>query len=104
MSKGEALIGQATDEQIQEWKKKYENIYAIIVGGHIAYLKKPDRKILGFATTAGKTNPIRFNEQILNNCFLGGSEEIKTDDKLFFGASAKLADLIQVEEAELVNL
>ena len=100
----ETLIGQATPEQIQEWKNKYGKLYGVIVDGHIAYLKKPDRKTLGYASTVGAKDPIKFNEVILNNCFIGGSDLIKTDDDLFFAASAKLVDLIQVKEAELVNL
>jgi hypothetical protein len=47
---------------------------------------------------------MKFNEALLNNCFVGGSEEVKTDDSLFFGASTKLSELILVKEAELVNL
>lgn len=104
MSNEKKLTGQATPEQIEEWKKKYGKVWAIIVDGHICYLKRPDRKALGYASIAGKDNPLKFNEVILANCFLGGSEAIKTDDDLFFGASAKLAELIQVKEAELVNL
>ncbi|MEI6062058.1 MAG: hypothetical protein WCR72_15255 [Bacteroidota bacterium] len=98
------LIGQATPEQIEEWKTKYGKLFAIIIDGHIAYLKKPDRKTLGYASTVGAKDPIKFNEVVLNNCFIGGSEAIKTDDDLFFGASSKLVDIIQVKEAELVNL
>jgi hypothetical protein len=98
------LIGEVTPEQIEEWKKKYGKMFAIIVDGHICYLKSPDRKILGFASVAGKTDPMKFNESLLNNCFVGGSEAVKTDDELFFAAGSKLVDLIQVKEAELVNL
>jgi len=98
------LKGQATPEQVEEWKKQYGKMWAIIVDGHICYLKKPDRKVLGYASVAGKDNPLKFNEVILNNCFISGSEAIKTDDELFLGASSKLVELIQVKEAELVNL
>ena len=97
------LIGEVTPEQIEEWKKKYGQVSGIIVDGHICYLKKPDRKILGFASVAGKTDPMKFNEALLNNCFIGGSETIKTEDDLFIAASTKLSDLIEVKEAELVN-
>jgi hypothetical protein len=100
----EELKGQATPEQIEEWKKKYGKVWAIIVDGHICYLRKPDRKVLGYATVAGKDNPLKFNEVVLQNCFIGGSEAIKTDDELFLGASSVLTDIIQVKEAELVNL
>ena len=104
MKQESQLIGQATPEQIEEWKKKYGVLKAIIVDGHICYVKKPDRKTLGYASVAGKDNPLKFNEVILANCFVGGSEEIKTNDELFLGASSVLVELIQVKEAELVNL
>ena len=100
----EELIGQVSPEQVQEWKKKHGKVYGIIVDGHIAYLKKPDRKTLGYASTVGAKDPIKFNEVVLSNCFIGGSEAVKTDDELFFGASGKLSEIIEVKEAELVNL
>lgn len=98
------LIGQATAEQIEIWKKKYGKVSGIIVDGHICYLRKPDRKTLSYASVAGQKDPLKFNEVLLNNCWLGGSEAIKTDDDLFLSVGAKIADLITVKEAELVNL
>ncbi len=99
------LIGAATPEQIEAWKKKHSTgVFALTVEGHVGYFKKPDRKVLSFATAAGAKDPIKFNEALINNCWLGGSEDIKTDDDLFLSASAKLADLIQIHEAELVKL
>jgi hypothetical protein len=40
----------------------------------------------------------------LNDCWLGGDEEIKTDDTLFLSVSPKLSELIVTREAELVEL
>ena len=96
--------GEVNQEQIDAWKKQHGEVKALIIDGHIGYLKKPDRKTLGYASTVGSKNPIKFNEIILSNCWLGGSEDIKTDDSLFLSAGQVLADLIQVKEAELVNL
>jgi hypothetical protein len=96
--------GEASREQIEEWKAKHGKVFGIIVDGHIAYLKKPDRKTLSYATSVAAKDPIKFNEIILNNCWLGGSEAIKTEDDLFLGVSGKLSELIEVKEAELVNL
>ncbi len=104
MEENKDLIGQATPDQISEWKKKYGKVSAIIVDGHIAYFKKPDRKTLGYASSIGTKDPIKFNETLMNNCFIGGSEEIKKNDDLFLSASSKLGDLIEIREAELVNL
>lgn len=93
-----------TQEQIDAWKKKHGDVYLVEVDGRKACLKKPDRRILGAAAVVGKSDPMKYNEILLGNCWLGGDEEIKTDDALFLGVSAKLADLIEVKEAELKKL
>ncbi|GHV11720.1 hypothetical protein FACS1894162_7350 [Bacteroidia bacterium] len=41
------------------------------------YLHRPDRKALSAASVIGKTDPLKYNEILLNNCWLGGDEEIK---------------------------
>lgn len=92
------------EEQIKAWKEKYKDVYEISVDGKKAYLRKPDRKTLSYASTAGQTDPMKFNEVLLKGCWLGGDEEIKTDDELFLSVSAKLGELIQVKEAELKKL
>ncbi len=98
------FIGQVSQEQIDEWKKKHKKVTGIIVDGHIGYLRPVDRKTLSYASSFGTKDPFKFNETILNNCWLGGSEAIKTDDTLFLSASAKIADMIEIKDAELVNL
>lgn len=98
------MVGQATPEEIKAWKEKYGDIFAVKCDGHVAYLRKPSRKALSYASVAGKTDPFKFNEVILKECFVGGSEAVKTDDALFLGVSAKLAEIIEVKEAELEKL
>lgn len=93
-----------TEEQIEAWKKKHGSVYSETVDSKTAYLKKPDRKALSAAAVLGKTDPMKYNEVLLNNCWLGGDEEIKTNDELFLGVSSKLADLIEIKEAELKKL
>lgn len=104
MANKEKPIGEATPEQIEAWKKKHGELKAVKVGGHVAYLKTPDRKAIAYASSVGTKDPLKFNEIILNNCFVGGSEEIKTDDTLFISVCKVLPDLIEIKEAELVNL
>jgi len=94
----------ATKEQIEEWKKKHGDVFCIKVEDKACYLKKPGRKALGYASVAGKENPLKFNEVILNDSWLAGDEEIKTDDGLFLSISPKLSELIEVKEAELEKL
>jgi len=70
----------------------------------VAYLKKPNRKALGAAAVVGKADPMKYNEILLNNCWIEGDEKIKTDDSLFLGVSAQLAELIEIKEASLKKL
>ncbi len=97
------LKGKATAEQISEWKKKHSDIFKVEVGDSVCYLKNPDRKTMSYVATLGN-NPIRANEALLENCWLGGDESIKTDDKKFFGVSSKLAEIVQVKDAEITKL
>lgn len=88
-------------EQIEAWKKKYGDVFCVVVGDKVAYLKRPSRQALSAAAVVGKNDPMKYNEILLNNCWLDGDEEIKTDDSLFLGVSAKLGELVEVKEAEL---
>lgn len=93
-----------TKEQIQEWKKKYGKVFKISCDGKVCYLKPPTRKILGYASVAGKEDPLKFNEVILRDCWLDGDEEIRTNDVLFLSVGSQLANIIQTKEAELEEL
>ncbi len=100
------LIGQATEEQIAEWKKQYGEVWAAVCDGHVAYLKKPSRKALSYASVAsnnGKDN-IKFIEVIYDDCFIAGSQEFKTNDAFFMGVSKVLTELVEVKEVELGKL
>jgi hypothetical protein len=94
----------ATKEQIAEWKKKHGDVYCIKVEDKACYLKKPNRKTLGYAAVAGKENPLKFNEVLLRDCWLAGDEEISKNDDLFMSISPKLSELIEYKEAELEKL
>ena len=97
------LKGKATAEQISDWKKKHGDIFKVEVDGSVCYLKKPDRKTMSYVATLG-SNPVRANEALLENCWLGGDESVKTNDEKFFGVSAKLAEIVQIKDAEITKL
>jgi hypothetical protein len=94
----------ASKEQVENWKGKHGDVFRVQVEDKSCYLKKPSRKALGYASMAGKENPLKFNEVLLNDCWLDGDAEIKTNDDLFLSVSSKLAELIEVKEAELEKL
>jgi hypothetical protein len=97
-------MNKASKEQIQEWKKKHGEVFEVVVGDKVCYLHKPTRKILSFAFTKAQNDPLATAEVILENCWLGGDEEIKTDDDYFLGANSQIDKIIEVKEAEIKKL
>jgi len=91
-------------QQIAAWKEKHEKVYAYTADGKNCYLKKPDRVALGAAAVVGKTNPIKYNEILIENCWLGGDDCLKEEDKYFLGLSGKIAELVEIKEGELKEL
>lgn len=100
----ETKVEKTIEQKIQEWKEKHGDVFQVSVDGHTAYLKKPTRKTLGAAAVIGKADPMKYNEILLANCWLEGDEAIKTDDALFLGVSAQLAEMIEIKEAEIKKL
>lgn len=95
---------EVTQEQINAWKGKYGDIFLVEVEDKKAYLKTPGRNELSYAATVGAKDPMKFNEAILNSCWLDGDEEIRTVDRLFLGVSAQLDTIIQTAEATIKKL
>lgn len=89
---------------IEKLKAQHGEVFEIKVGDATGYLKKPDRKTLSYASSVASKDPIKFNEILLNGCWLAGDERIKTDDSLFLSASQVLGTLVEVKEASLVKL
>jgi hypothetical protein len=102
--KKEALIGQASDAQIDAWKKEHKDIFAITVEEHIGYFKKPGRTVIALASTKLQTNPLGYMETILENTFIGGSKTLIEDDAYFMSLVPKVEEMVEVKTAELVKL
>ena len=100
----ETKVEKQIEQKISEWKAKHGDVFQVEVDGRVAYLKRPDRKVLGAAAVTGKSDPMKYNEVILNNCWLEGDEEIRTNDAMFLGVSAQLAEIIEIKEATLKKL
>jgi hypothetical protein len=98
--------GQATPEQIQEWKNKYKDgIYAIQVDGHIAYFKNPNRHELNCAMSkASSEAAFDMYEELTSRTLIGGSEDVLKDDQKFFGVVQQVKVKMDGKKAVLVNL
>ena len=93
-----------TEQKIENWKAKYGEVYIYEANGKKCYLRKPDRKALSAASVIGGKDPMKYNEVLLNNCWLEGDEIIKTNDEYFMGVSQVLAELIVIKEGKLKKL
>jgi len=94
------------EQKITGWKGKYpKGVFVYETeDGKTCYLRTPERKALSAAAVIGKNDPLKYNEILLNNCWLDGDEAIKMEDKYFLGISGKLADLVEIAEGELKKL
>lgn len=95
---------EVTQDVIDGWKKEHEAVFKISVEGKVAYLRSPDRKTLSYASKVGAADAMKFNEYILEACWLEGDEEIKTKDSLFMSVSGQLSKIIQIAESTLEKL
>ena len=91
-----------TKEQIAEWKRKHGELFEITVEGKSCILHRPTRQDLSYASVV--KDPIKMSETMLNQLWVAGDEEIKTDDSLFLAAIQKMQDVLEVKEAEIKKL
>ena len=91
-----------TKEQIKEWKEKHGELFQITVEDKSCILRKPNRQDLSYASVV--KDPIKMSETLLNRLWLGGDEEIKTDDELFMATVNVMEDVLKVKEAEIKKL
>ena len=90
------------DKQIQEWKDKYGSVYALPVEDKTAYLREPKMKDFKRAFTAMQdSGDLAFGEQMINLLFIGGDEEIKTNDEYFLPARKEIKEFFNFDDAEI---
>ena len=89
-------------EQIAEWKRKHGELFEITVEGKSCILHRPTRQDLSYVSVV--KDPIKMSETMLNQLWVVGDEEIKTDDSLFLAAIQKMQEVLEVKEAEIKKL
>lgn len=95
---------EVTQDQIDAWKKQYAGVFRLTAkdANKQAYVRNPNRKELSYISQI--KDPIKFNEALLEACWLDGDQEIKTDDTIFMGLSEKISLLLDFQEVELEKL
>ena len=97
------LKGEVDKEQIAQWKKEHGGVIGIVVDDTIVYFKNPTRKILEAASKLGQASPLKFNESSVNNCKIGGDLAALEKEDFYMAVQAKVADLVVIKEAEVIN-
>lgn len=91
-----------TKEQIEAWKKEFGEVYALPVDDKTGYLRGPKMTDYKRAFVAmKKQGEVAFGEVMLTALWLGGDEEIKTDDTYFLSARRELMDFFNYEDPEI---
>lgn len=95
-----------TADQLEGWKKKYGDVFELVIDDKKAVLHKPSRKDLSFAMAGSSQaqDSIKFVEILLKQCWIDGDPEIQTDDEYFLGAVPQLQVLSETKEAEIKKL
>lgn len=91
-----------TKEQIAEYKAKHGQIFLIEIEDKSCILHAPTRRDVSYASVV--KDPMKMNEVMLNQLWVAGDEEIKTQDDLFMAAVNKLDVVLQVKEASVKKL
>ena len=109
-------------EDIEKLKQKYGEVYEVtapnvdretgeevIKGGkteYVGYFRKADRNTLSYASrvSSGLQDPIKFNEALVRNTFIGGDDEIKQQDEFINAVAEQLQTTIKQVEAKLKKI
>ncbi|MFN4249267.1 MAG: hypothetical protein ACK4EY_16185 [Flavipsychrobacter sp.] len=102
------LNGQATPEQIEQWKKDNPaGIYAISLHGHIAYFRNPEIMDMNAATgCTTKDNALDYFTTLANDTYLGGSKAFidGSNAKWTLDYIETVKEKLEGKKGELVNL
>ncbi len=92
-----------TAEQIAEWKKKHGDVFAFETedGKYACYLRRPNRQVVEMASMQ---TGFKVSEVILDNCWLGGDNELRTVDRYFIGLQRQIGEIIDVATGTLKKL
>jgi hypothetical protein len=95
------LKGEATPEQIAEWKEKYGKVFKYEVDGKVCYLRSVDRNTYALAASKVQVSPAKFNEVVIEAIWLGGDTELKKLDCYYYGLIDFVEELMAKKKGTL---
>lgn len=91
-------------EHIEALKKKHGDIFEYQTDGMSCILKRPSRTVISAASALGSSDPLKFAEVILENCWVEGNDTLRTDDRYFLGLQQQLNELVEIKVGQLKKL
>lgn len=91
---------------VDKWRKEHKKVFVLVVEDKKAFVRIPNRKEIGYANqiSDGGLNFVAYGEAILNSIWLGGDEEIKTEDDYFLAICQDLITIVDVRMGEIKKL
>lgn len=100
--------GNLTEDQIAAFKQEHRKSFAIEIRDgcevHIGYFKRPTLETLKAVTKVARTDEVEAGKVMFDNCWLGGSEELRTDALLFMAVQKKLGEVLNGFQGVIKNL
>ena len=93
-----------TPEHIGALKKKHGDIFLYEADGMTCILKRPNRTVISAASSVGTSDPLKFAEVILTNCWIEGDETLRTEDRYFLGLQQQINELVEIKVGKLKKL
>jgi len=97
-----------TEKQVKNWKDKHGDIFAIESEGLTAIVSDPSQNlaVMKMAAAAAAKNghlgrPAAIAEVVLNNCWVAGDAQIKTDPAHVIGVGDQIDELVDIPEYQL---
>lgn len=103
------LPGGVSQAQLKQWKNRWGEVTQISVKTDdgrtlYGYFKKPDLETIAASTRFIDTDPVKGGVIVMENCWLGGDEAIKTDDEAKFSVILRVNKLFKVLETEVKKM
>ena len=90
--------GNLTEAQIEAFKQQHRKGFSIEIPDgnevHIGYFKRPTLETLKAVNKVARTDDVEAGKIMFDNCWLGGSEELRTDSLLFMAVQRKLGEVM----------
>lgn len=100
--------GDLTDAQVEAFKTQHLKSFAVEIKDgdevHIGYFKRPTLETLKAVTKVAKSDEVEAGKVMFDNCWLGGSQELRTDALLFMAVQKKLGEVLNGFQGLIKNL